>query len=195
VASAAAQDPVRRPAVKVAAAERLPCTRAGIATSVMAFVGLVHEARYVETSRLWVRRRLPTPAYFRVVGGRRIRADEPAQLPTAVRTWRADRYVDLEVRVLNPRISRRQNASSGYGIAWTRTDPGDGSIRFGKGKGVWDCATRRIAQFFGHERAIATDVLEEELELAKRNNCGRRGSRVFPRYGQIAWLCNPVRSR
>jgi hypothetical protein len=182
---------VPRPPVDVAASERVPCTRAGIAQSVIAFVGLVHGGRYAATPRLWVPKRLPTPAFFRIVRGRPIRAERPGELPAATQTWRADRFQELSVSVLNPYVSRKPRTSSGYGVAWTRTDPGDGSIRFGKGKGVWDCETRRIAQFFGQEVTITADELARETALALRSYCGRRGSRPFTRYGQTAALCNP----
>jgi hypothetical protein len=182
-----------RPRVDVAAVERAPCTRAGIAQSVLAFVGLVHEGRYAATPRLWVPKRLPTPAFFRIVRGRSIRAEQPRELAAATRTWRADRFQELEVVVINPYVARKPGQSSGYGVAWTRTDRADGSLRFGKGKGVWDCETRRIAQFFGQEISIGADELAGELSLALSNYCGRRGSRHFRRYGQTAALCNPVR--
>ena len=63
------------------------CERRAIADTVAHFTFLVDSGRYGATVPLWLpRRRLPTPAFFAILG-RNIRAARGADVPAAVRRW------------------------------------------------------------------------------------------------------------
>lgn len=179
--------------VDVTRARQLSCTRAGIATGLMAFAGLVNQRRFGATRLLWLpKRRLPTPAFFGVVainGDRaRIRADRGAQIPAAARSWVADSFPLVEMIHIDARPSRRQPANSGLAIAWVRY-PTDGSegVRLGRGKGVWDCEKRRLAMWYGSETLVADEA--EARDLAAGQCRRRRENSTVRRYGQTALLC------
>lgn len=179
--------------VDVTKARQLPCTRGGIGTGLMAFAGLVNQRRFGATRLLWLpKRRLPTPAFFRIVavnGDRaRVRADLGVELPAAARSWVADGLPLVEMIHIDTRPNRRQPANSGIVIAWARF-PSDGTegLRLGRGKGVWDCEKRRIAMWFGSEIPVADEA--EARNIAAGQCRHRRGNSTLHRYGQTALLC------
>jgi hypothetical protein len=179
--------------VDVAAARRLPCTRAGIGTALMAFAGLVNEQRFGATRLVWLpRKRLPTPAFFGVpsIAGNRpeIRARRGAELAAATQAWVADGFRLVEVIHIDARPSRREPAGSGAAIAWVRStgDPADG-VLLGRGKGVFDCEKQRVAMWYGGERQVADETSARELAGGQCRT--RPRNTTLRRYGQTAVLC------
>jgi hypothetical protein len=166
------------------------CERRAVAAAVARFTALVEAGRYAETASLWLpKRRLPTPAFFAILG-RGIRAERGPDVPAAVRRWVADGGRHLELILVDPRVNERQPANYGLTFAWFANSPGFALL--GEGKGVWDCEKRRIAMFVGGERRV---VSEADAREALSGRCGSRRRPVIRLYGQDVILCGAARNR
>lgn len=178
--------------VDVREAQSQPCTREGVATSVMAFFGLLEEGRFGSTRLLWLPRPRLSYAYIAYVGanGQLLRARRSAEMPALSQRWMSAGGALTEVIAVDVRINRSRPLNNGYSVWWIRKTKDGSELVLGSGKGVWDCERRRIGRLVGSERAFES---EEAARREADGHCGRRGSRTFSRYGQIAALCGPVR--
>jgi hypothetical protein len=178
--------------VDVREAQSQRCTREGVATSLMAYFGLLEERRFGATRLLWLPRpRLPY-AYvvYVVANGRLLRTRRGAELPAVSERWMSAGGPLTEVVGVDVRINRRQPRNNGYAVWWIRKSDDGSELVLGSGKGVWDCERRRIGRLVGSERAAES---EEAARREPAGHCGRRGSTVFSRYGQTAALCRAAR--
>lgn len=174
------------PRVDVRAVQALPCTRPGIATSLMAFLALANERRFADTRLLWLpKRRLPTPGFFAVRMERGlIRENFGRDIPDGVARWFRRSGV-AQVLMLDPRVNRAEPANNGYALDWIRLNAA-GVLVYGTAKGVWDCEKRRIAMFVGSEQPHFEG---DDPRAVARGHCGRRPVSAFVRYGQRALMC------
>ena len=175
--------------VDLTQARAQPCTRVGIATGVMAFVGLLEERRFYATRLLWLpRARVRFYAYVLHVlaNGRLLRTKSGADVPTLTQDWLSTGGSLSEVVWIDPRVDWQEPRKSAFAVGWIRKAPDGSSVVIGVAKGLWDCEKRRIGRFVGGERAVDS---EEEARAEAAGRCGRRGSTTFRRYGQLAALC------
>ena len=169
--------------VDVSLARAQPCSRVGIATSVMAFFGLLAEQRFYETRLLWLQKpRLPY-IYLLWLNGGSIRTRRGSEVPTAVQRWMASGGSVTEVIAIRPRINREQPKASGFSVNWIRRSPDGTSVARGVAKGVWDCEKRRLGRLVGSERPVDS---ESTARAEAKGGC--RGETVIRRRGQAAIL-------
>ena len=166
--------------------QAVPCTRAGIATSLMAFFALANERRFSATRELWLpKRRLPTPGFFAVRMERGlVREHLGRDVPDGVRRWFRGSGV-AEVLMVDPRVNRAEPPNNGYAVDWIRPNAA-GVLVYGTAKGVWDCEKRRIAMFIGSEQPHFEG---DDPRAVARGHCGRRPVSAFVRFGQRALMC------
>jgi hypothetical protein len=178
--------------VDVREARAQPCTRAGVATSVMAYFGLLEERRFPATRLLWLPRPRLQYAYVVYVhaNGQVLRARRGAELPGLSQRWMAAGGPLTEVVAVDVRINRREPLNNGYAVWWIRKADDGTELVLGSGKGVWDCERRQIGRLVGSERTVES---EEGARVEAAGHCGRRGSTPIRRYGQTAALCGPAR--
>ncbi len=174
--------------VDLGQARAQPCTRVGMATSVMAFFGLLTERRFYATRLLWLPRpRLPY-AYLLFLNGGVVRTRRGGEVPAAVQRWLRSERSELEVIAINPRINRKEPKASALAVDWIRRSP-DGLVVKGLAKGVWDCERRRIGRLVGGERAVES---EESARAETTGHC--RGNTLVRRWGHTATLCDLPRN-
>jgi hypothetical protein len=169
-----------------------PCTRAGVATSLMAFFGLMEEGRFAATRSLWLPRSRLEYAYILYVGanGTLLRTRLGAEIPDRAARWVGAGGTSTEVVAVDARINRTEPRRTGFAVWWIRSAEDGSDLVLGTAKGVWDCERHRIGRLVGSERASAS-VASARAEAA--GHCGRRGSTTFRRYGQSAALCKAAR--
>jgi hypothetical protein len=178
--------------VDIREAQAQRCTRAGVATSLMAYFGLLGEGRFAATQRLWLSKpRLPY-AYmlFLTVNRQVLHARRGSELPQRSEQWLAKGGTTAEVVAVDARIDRAEPRRTGYALWWIRAADDGSELVLGAAKGVWDCERRRIGRLVGSERTFES---EEVARTEAGRHCGRRGSSTIRRYGQTAVLCGPRR--
>jgi hypothetical protein len=172
-----------------------PCTRAGIATSLMAFFGLLEERRFYATRLLWLPRpRVPFYAYVLFVhpdGQPLLRTRRGAEMPALSQTWMSSGGTLAEVIAVGATVNRKTPRASGFAVHWIRKASDGSELVLGSGKGLWDCERRQIGRLVGSERPVES---EAAVRVDEARRCGRRGYTAIRRYGQTAALCNPHRA-
>jgi hypothetical protein len=172
-----------------------PCTRTGIATSLMAFFGLLAERRFYATRLLWLPRpRLPYYAYILFVypdGQPLLRTRRGVEMPVLAQAWVSSGGTLAEVIAVDPNVNRKTPRASGFAIQWIRKAPDGSELVLGSGKGLWDCERRQIGRLVGSERPVES---EADVRVDEARRCGRRGYTAIRRYGQTAALCSPHRA-
>jgi hypothetical protein len=169
-----------------------PCTQRGVATSVMAFFGLLEERRFYATRLLWLPRpRLPY-AYvlYLHANSELLRTRLGSEIPGLAQRWLGAGGELTEVVLIDPHVNRKDPRATGYAVWWIRKARDDGELVLGTGKGVWDCEKDRIGRLVGSERPFESD---EAARAEASGRCGRRGFTALRRYGQAANVCNPPR--
>jgi hypothetical protein len=170
-----------------------PCSRAGIATALMGHFGLMEERRFAALAGIWLpKARLPDYAYvlFVTVNGRTLRTKSGAQIPRLAAQWMSSGGERAGVVAVDAYPAPKEPRRSGFAVWWIRQS--DGDVVLGAGKGVWDCEQHRLGRIVGSER---TATSEAAARADARSHCGRRGSTLLLRFGQLAALCNAATRR
>jgi hypothetical protein len=173
--------------VRIAAVRAQPCTRAGIATGVMAHFGLMNERRFAALRDLWLpKSRYAFYAYvlFVTANGETLRTKLGADLPRLAEGWAATDKA--EVVGIDPRVDAKDSRRSAFAATWLRRNDDGSAVVVGTGKGLWDCEQHRLGRLVGGERTASS---EEAARAEGAADCGRRGSTMFRRFGQVAALC------
>jgi hypothetical protein len=169
-----------------------PCTRAGVATSLMAFFGLMEEGRFAATRLVWLPKARLEYAYILYVGanGTLLRTRLGAEIPDRAARWVGAGGTSTEVVAVDARINVKEPRRTGLAVWWIRSAEDGSDLVLGTAKGVWDCERHQIGRLVGSERAFAN---VEAARAKAEGQCGRRGWTTFRRYGQSAALCKAAR--